>query len=112
MNRRFLFRVLLSLLLLVSQQIAAAHVISHLHGSSGRPVAQKNNVGKELAQALAQDQACNQCLAFAQLSGPLGSKQLSFALPDPITSTLVRQASHPACARTICPFEPRGPPSA
>lgn len=113
MTRQAFVRVLLSLLLLISQQMASSHVMSHLTGSVDRvAAAQPAGPDSELSSALAQDQTCSHCLAFAQLGGTLGSKTHAFALPGQQSARIAAAATHDAGARTILAFQSRAPPQA
>jgi hypothetical protein len=112
MTRHFLFRLLLSLLLLGSQHLATAHVLSHLSSSVGRTAQVDGGASHERQGALAQDQSCHKCLAFAQLGGPLGTAFFAFPLPA-CESVPVFGADVAALhARTILAFHSRGPPQA
>lgn len=112
MTRHILFRVLLSLLLLGSQHLASAHVLSHLSSSLGRAAQAEGTSSHERQGALAQDQSCHKCLAFAQLGGPLGTAYFAFPLPE-LTSVPVFGADIAAAhTRTILAFHSRGPPQA
>lgn len=112
MTRQAFIRVLLSLLLLISQQMASTHVLSHLSGSLDRvAVVQLQPAGDdELSSAFAQDQTCNQCLAFAQLSGPLASTPPAFVIPTQEFSATDDVLEHIAGARIILAFQSRAPP--
>ncbi len=113
MTRQAIIRVLLSLLLLVSQQIASAHVLSHLAASLAGPnVVQTTQIDDGLASAVAQDDTCSHCLSVAQLAGPLGSTPPAFIIPTAGSSPVVAAAAHDAGARTILAFNSRGPPQA
>lgn len=112
MTRQAIVRILLSLLLLASQQMASLHVLSHLAGSSGGTSAQQAERDNALSSAIAQDQSCSHCLALAQLAGPLPSTPPAFILPAAGTSAVSLAAAHPAGARTILAFHSRGPPLA
>lgn len=114
MTRQAFIRVLLSLLLLISQQMASSHVMSHLAGSLDKAaVAQmQQGVDTELSDAFAQEATCQHCLAFAQLAGPLGSKTQLFDLPNPGSFHIAARAVHDSGARTILAFQSRGPPQA
>ena len=113
MTRQAFIRVLLSLLLLISQQMASSHVMSHLAGSLDSAGAQAQLVGSgELSDAFALELSCNKCLAFAQLSGPLGSKAHVVDLPDSVSFRIAARAVHDSGARTILAFQSRGPPQA
>lgn len=115
MNRRTLTRVLLSLLLLLSQQMAISHTISHWAGALDGPTRLQQASGQHdelsVSAAFAQDQACEKCLAFAQFATALGSPSRSFA-PDAATSCAPGStASQPGCTRTVLVFQSRAPPS-
>ena len=117
MTRQAFIRVLLSLLLLISQQMASSHVMSHLAGGLERAAAvqvqvqvQVTGADEGLASAVAQDQSCSQCLAFAQLSGPLGIAPRAFAVPDHATAGSVPGDLHAGASRTILAFQSRAPP--
>ncbi len=113
MTRQAIIRVLLSLLLLVSQQMASAHVLSHLSASlAGSGVVQANPVDDGLASAVAQDETCSHCLSFAQLAGAPGSTPPAFIIPSAGSSPVVAATAHDAGARTILAFNSRGPPQA
>jgi hypothetical protein len=77
MSRRIAIRFMLSLLLLLSQQMALTHAMSHWAGSSHV----QQLAGEEdsrLSAAVAQDQSCDQCLALAQIAGAVGSSEFHF----------------------------------
>lgn len=110
MMRRCIVHVLLSLLLLVSQQMAFAHAMSHWTGRLVHaPVAAGED--RELAKAVAQDQSCNQCLALAQLATPVGSSHRQFVAPDPQTEVAAAHAMREVSARCFSAFDSRAPPS-
>ena len=112
MTRQAFIRVLLSLLLLISQQMASSHVMSHLAGSlDGARNAHAQTVDRDgLTKAVAQDQACSQCLALAQLSGPLASTPPAFISPQQPTFAIDDVVVRAAGARLILAFLSRGPP--
>jgi hypothetical protein len=110
MKRSLFLRVLLSLLLLVSQQMAVSHAMSHWPGAADKAVqaGAKHAPSKELAH----EAGCAQCFAYAQLASALGS-------PSYLVPLLAVQAFHIAspipsadCIRTVCVFQPRAPPHA
>ncbi len=115
MTRQAFIRVLMSLLLLFTQQMATSHVISHWNGSLETPsLAQLAQPAGESdsSNPLAKDQSCNKCLVFAQLGAPLPSSSATYEAPElaslPVDGVLVA-AAH---ARTILAFQSRGPPQA
>ncbi len=111
MSRQAFVRVLLSLLLLVSQQLAVSHAMSHV-GSMLAAAAHDDGDNSALAKAIALEQSCHQCLAFAQLAGPLGSSPRSFAALDLVDVARIEGSTDLRCARTVCVFQPRAPPQA
>lgn len=114
MTRQAFIRVLLSLLLLISQQMASSHVMSHLVGTADNVSAAQIQQGMDvgLSDAVEQDRTCHQCLAFAQMCGPMGSKARVFDLPNPGSFRIASRAVHDSGARTILAFQSRGPPQA
>jgi hypothetical protein len=111
MTRQALIRVLLSLLLLISQQMASSHVMSHLASSLDHAAARAHQpVSEDMSSAFAQDQSCNQCLAFAQLAGPLISTPPDFILPQQPRFAIEAVDAPVAGARIILAFQSRGPP--
>lgn len=111
MTRQAFIRVLLSLLLLVSQQMASSHVMSHLASALDRAgVVQTAAADEGLASAVAQHQTCSQCLAFAQLAGPLATSPRAFAVPEHATAGVVPGELCAGDARTILAFQSRAPP--
>jgi hypothetical protein len=117
MMRRRIVHVLLSMLLLVSQQMAFAHAMSHWTGKLGatRPVAalvqaQVDNDG-DLSSAVAQDRSCFQCLAFAQMASAIGSTPRQFAPLDLQAERVIALVTTERAPRTVCVFHSRAPPS-
>jgi hypothetical protein len=112
MTRQAFFRILLSLLLLVSQQLASTHVLSHLTGKQGSVATAQLKVDAEgaLKTALAQDQGCNQCLALAQLAGPLVSSPARLDVPRQASFAIAGIPARAAGARIILAFQSRAPP--
>ncbi|MFL6673574.1 MAG: hypothetical protein ACJ8LG_09810 [Massilia sp.] len=110
MTRRSVIRLLLSLLLLVSQQMAISHVITHWN-SELAPRAQAVD-DDSVSKAFAKDKSCGQCLAFAQIASGLANSPRSFAPPAAGAILVAANADHPRCARTVCAFRSRAPPGA
>jgi hypothetical protein len=112
MIRRSVTRILLSLLLLMSQQMAIAHAVSHWSGRA-IPVASGQQQGeRSLSEAFALDQSCSQCLAFAQIAGVVASEPCRFVPLDNASSAVRIDADGSACARTTCAYQSRAPPVA
>jgi hypothetical protein len=114
MMRRRLVHVLLSMLLLVSQQMAFAHAMSHWTGKLGatRPVAQlaQPDDDKDLSSSVAQDRSCFQCLAFAQMASAIGSTPRQFAPLDLQAERVIALFTTELAPRTVCVFHSRAPP--
>jgi hypothetical protein len=116
MMRRCVNHMLLSLLLLVSQQMAFAHAISHWSGmlGSANPAALQAEVDSDsagLASALAQEQSCRQCLAFAAIGGVVGVSARQFLPLDLRTERVQAFAGVEPEPRTVCVFHSRAPPA-
>lgn len=93
--------LLVALLLLFSQQLAAAHTVSHLSDALGE-------ASRE--HSLPVDHACVQCLAFAQIGSGLVGSACSHAVPD-FDEVAFREPQHaPRLASPLRAFQPRAPP--
>jgi hypothetical protein len=114
---RSLVHVLLSLLLLVSQQLSLGHGYSHWtdvhdslveqHQSAYDP---DGNGGKPNKPGL--HEQCGQCAASAQVAFALPSTVRQF-IPAELAYAVPRLAPTPGiCLLAACPFQPRGPPRA
>ena len=112
MSRQSFIRLLLSLLLLVSQQMASTHALSHWRATLAGTSVQAHQDGADLSSAFAQDPTCDQCLAFAQLAAPVGLTPRAFAVPGQLANGLASAEPQASCARPLCAFQPRGPPQA
>jgi hypothetical protein len=114
MSRQSIIRILLSLLLLLSQQMAISHGMTHWVGNQGG-AAQLHEAGHHddagVSSAFAQDQTCEKCLAFAQITGGIGATQRCFIADSGASCATGPSPTEPGCARTHCAFQPRGPPS-
>src|SRR3954468_15187654 len=108
MTRRAMIRVLLSLLLLVAQQMAFAHVISHWNSQRAAALAQDGGPSK----AIAKDLGCDRCLAFAQIASAVGSGARSVAPPPQVGAAHPPIGERVVEARTACVFRSRAPPAA
>jgi hypothetical protein len=80
MSRHVALRIVLSLVLLLSQQMAITHALSHWAGPAhGQQLLEEGD--SRLSAAVAQDQSCDQCLSFAQLAGAVGADSCRFTPP-------------------------------
>jgi hypothetical protein len=103
MSRRIAIRIMLSLLLLLSQQMALSHAMSHWAGTA-------HSEDSRLSAAVAQDQSCDQCLSFAQLAGAVGTDPCRFAPLVGTETALAGTAISPFVPDSRAPFEARAPP--
>jgi hypothetical protein len=110
--RRPIVYVLLSLLLVLSQQMGISHALSHLSTSRGGAALSVQQNGGEVraAKQLALDQSCDQCLAFAQIGTALDTGFYSFPVASNATAAVDATLAQSACRRTVCPFQSRAPP--
>ena len=103
--RRSFQHVLLSLLLLLSQQMGIAHAVSHLSDvrQDGR---QQTSQNKQLPI----EQTCEQCLAYAQLGSGLTSAP-ALPLVQPVAGLVIDDATAQYFSpRTVFAFQSRAPP--
>jgi hypothetical protein len=112
MTRQAFVRVLLSLLLLFSQQMATSHVISHWSGSLNVAALAQPAADDEQSTPLAKDQSCNKCLAFSQLGAPLGSTIAAYTAPAPGSQPVAAAPIVANHARILLAFQSRAPPQA
>jgi hypothetical protein len=110
---RSLVHLLLSLLLLVSQQLSLGHGYTHwteIRDTLAQRAVDEGSGGKPQKPGL--HDLCGQCAASAQVA---------FALPSPIRRFIPAELAYavPAlpstpgiCLLTECAFQPRGPPRA
>jgi hypothetical protein len=110
MTRRSVIRVLLSLLLLISQQMAFSHVIGHWSGPRSAGLGQLHTGHDSASKALAKHQVCDQCLAFAQIASAVGHTPRSFAPPGLVPGAIACGEDRTVHARAPCAFRSRAPP--
>jgi hypothetical protein len=112
MSRRALNHLLLSIVLLLSQQMAIAHVIAHWGArASTTSVRASASTDDSFSKPIAQDQGCEQCLAFAQIATAVGQEPRSFVPPSQGTWSIAALAPRLVCARAPCAFRSRAPPA-
>jgi hypothetical protein len=112
MSRRALNHLLLSIVLLLSQQMAIAHVIAHWSGRAPATSVHASAAKDDgFSKPIAQDQACEQCLAFAQIATAVGQEPRSFVPPSQGTWAIAALAPRLVCARAPCAFRSRAPPA-
>ena len=121
--RRNLCYVLLSLLLVFSQQMGFTHALSHASAAGAAQLAAQ--VGDQAVdQAVGQtgddgggitklglDHSCAQCLAFAQIGSAADTRFYSFPLADNDASVAIAfTPAAPDCQRAVRGFLSRAPP--
>ncbi len=112
---RSLVHVLLSLLLLVSQQLSLGHAYSHWNDVQETLVEQSaydpdGNGGKPTKPVL--HDLCGQCAASAQVAFALPPTIRQF-IPAELAYAVPSLAPTPGiCLLAACPFQQRGPPRA
>jgi hypothetical protein len=107
--RRSLAYALLSLLLVLSQQMGISHGMSHW--TDARSAAQGGGPHQRAAaKSLALDQSCAQCLAFAQIGSALGTPAHAVAATHAAAAAGIAYATPAGCLRTVCVFQSRAPP--
>ena len=112
---RSLVHVLLSLLLLVSQQLSLGHAYSHWNE------AQESLARQTATQVNEQDGKPSKPVLHEQCGQCASSAQLAFALPAAVRQFVSAELAYAAprlastsgiCLLAACPFQPRGPPRA
>jgi multidrug transporter EmrE-like cation transporter len=109
---RSLVHVLLSLLLLVSQQLSLGHAYSHWTDvqESLTQQAESDSAGKPAKPGL--HEQCGQCAASAQVAFALPATVRQF-IPVELAYAVPSLAATPGtCLLAVCPFQQRGPPRA
>ena len=112
---RSLVHVLLSLLLLVSQQLSLGHAYSHWTDVRESLAQQADgddggNGGKQSKPGL--HEQCGQCAASAQVAFALPATVRQF-IPAELAYAVPSLAATPGiCLLAACPFQQRGPPLA
>lgn len=104
-----LLHFLLSLLLLVSQQMALAHGLSHWHGTQQHQAAQVAG-GQPDAPAL--QEFCAECAADAQLDTALPLPEHVRHMPQSAAAGRSAHCTEAVRARPVRACLPRGPPRA
>jgi hypothetical protein len=111
MSRNLFLRVVLSLLLLVSQQSALSHAMSHWTGGDQTEQAQSGSK-RTASKGSVHDANCAQCLSYAQMASAIGSPAYVMPALDLAAVHLVSPIPASDCARTDCVFQSRAPPQA
>jgi hypothetical protein len=109
--RRSLAYGLLSLLLVLAQQMGISHGLTHRPGDERALQVQSYQQERpQASDSIVSDQDCVHCLAFAQIATALDTRFHSFpADRHPAPVILVARAL-PDCSRTVCVFQSRAPP--
>jgi hypothetical protein len=112
MKRSLFLRVLLSLLLLVSQQMAVSHAVSHLAGVADQTAQAKAGSKHSPTKELAGEAGCSQCFAYAQMASVLSSPTVVLPVLDARAFHQIVPVGAADCLRTVCVFRSRAPPLA
>ncbi|MFC5548402.1 DUF2946 family protein [Massilia aerilata] len=108
---RSLVHVLLSLLLLVSQQLSLGHAYSHWTDVRESLAQQADDNGGKPSKPVLHEQ-CGQCAASAQVAFALPATVRQF-IPAELAYAVPTLAATPGiCLLAACPFQQRGPPLA
>lgn len=111
LSRRAVIHAVLSLMLLLSQQLAISHVMSHW--MDGRATAQEaQDSSRKAAGPLASDKHCQQCLAFAQIASAVGNSPQAFTVAGGADSCTLVSPISPLCRQAVAAFRARAPPQA
>lgn len=120
MSRPLMVRLLLSLLLLVSQQLAVSH--GYTHWASARPIlaeqlagaddADSQDGGVGASKSLAPDHGCAICLAAAHFGTALTSPSYQFFALECSYATVVPALAVAARLLSFRLYQPRAPPQA
>lgn len=112
MHRRSILSILLSLVLLVSQQMAMTHVLGHWNaGIAGAQTASATDGGVNTApKSLAHGSSCAHCSGYAQLGFALGTNWNAHLASSTTYAQYAVAATPVACARSACGFLSRAPP--
>lgn len=117
--KRQIVYALLSLLLVLSQQLGMVHAISHWSdiGQSGQQLqqtqqTQQPDLEKGGSAGLALDHNCSQCAAFAQLAAALPTQDYSFPAVAYSAPAIATATAQPQRAPFTRPYDSRAPPLA
>ncbi len=110
--RRNIVYALLSLLLVLSQQLGIMHAVSHIsaYREGTEQLADRDDSSSSRGAAL--DHNCSQCLAFAQLANALDTPSFTFPTMEHKAPVVAIAEVPQACQRTVCVFNSRAPPQA
>lgn len=101
-----MLRLMLSLVLLLTQQMALTHGLSHWSAPAASVAAGVEQPGA------ADDGQCAQCVSFADVDCGPGTDLCSLWRAEAAPSTAAATPLSAPCARTVCGFLSRAPPLA
>jgi hypothetical protein len=111
MHRRSFLSILLSLVLLVSQQMAMTHVLGHWNASIAAAQSSATDGGVNTApKSLAHGSSCAHCSGYAQLGFALGTTWNAHLASSTSYAQYAAAETPAACARSACGFLSRAPP--
>lgn len=114
MSSRIIVQLLLSLLLLLSQQLAVSHVYTHVPAAQRLVALLQGDASNsdDSKRSIAADHLCGLCVSGDQLAHALGVPSYSFNAVAPEYLPLTAADTPAACLRTVCVFQSRAPPLA
>jgi hypothetical protein len=110
--RRNIVYALLSLLLVLSQQLGIMHAVSHISAYREGTEQLQDRDDASATRGAALDHNCSQCLAFAQLANALDTPSFTFPTMEHKAPVVAIAEVPLACQRTVCVFNSRAPPQA
>jgi hypothetical protein len=112
MSRRAFNHFLMSLMLLIAQQMAIAHGMAHWGARVAAASAPHHaSLDGGVSKSLLQDQGCDQCVVFAQLASAVGQELRTFAPPAASGQAIAGVCSPRMRAHAACGFRSRAPPT-
>ncbi|MFD2365656.1 hypothetical protein [Pseudoduganella sp. GCM10020061] len=110
MKRSSLRVILLSLVLLFSQQMAMLHALGHWRAGTNMVAGAQDGAGTAGKKALADSTSCAHCSTFAQFGFALGTPWHTRFDSDAVAARNALPDTPVACLRTVCSFRSRAPP--
>lgn len=110
MKRSLLLRALFAFLLLLSQQMAISHAMSHRTGTADKSAQLKVDSKHKPLKGAAHELGCSQCFAYAQMASAIGTPANALRVMDVLPVHLALLTLSTDCVRTVCVFQSRAPP--
>lgn len=110
--RRFFVHAVLSLLLLLTQQVAVTHGYAHWAARDGGALLAQAGGEADDSGPFLSERHCSLCLSLAQIAVAVASPEIVFGFGANAFSLLAMAPILSACLRTVCVFLSRAPPQA